>query len=440
MTPPRLLLVEDKGSLARMLTAALEEEGYAVTACADAESGLRALEDDTFDLALTDLKLPGKSGVDLVERAGEIAPRVPVVVLTAFGTVETAVKAMKLGAVDFLEKPVELDELFALVRSLVIPGEEEAEVFQADPESPPIVGSHPRLRSAIRLLERVAPTDATVLLTGESGTGKELFARNLHALSPRSPGPFVAVNCAALPEALMESELFGHQKGAFTGAHRRQRGRFERAEEGTLFLDEIGELSLAVQSKILRVLEERTYEPVGGGGIRKADVRLAAATNRPLEAMVEEGRFRSDLYFRLEVFPIHLPPLRDRPDDIPRLARHLLGHLAERHGVEPPVLSQVGEEALQEVPWPGNVRQLKNLLERAVILYPAARLGPEELQPLLSPLEDTGGRPGERAIRRALRETSGDKRAAAERLGISYRTLQRRVNELDLEGFPEYRG
>ncbi|HXT51891.1 MAG TPA: sigma 54-interacting transcriptional regulator, partial [Thermoanaerobaculia bacterium] len=307
--------------------------------------------------------------------------------------------------------------------------------FVAGPGCPPIVGSHRRLQSALRLLRRVAPTETTVLLLGESGTGKELFARALHALSPRKSGPFVAINCAAIPESLLENELFGHERGAFTGAHRREPGRFERARGGTLLLDEIGELPLPVQGKILRVIEERTYERVGSGEPQRADVRLVAATNRDLQAMVEAGELRADLYFRLSVFPLELPPLRERGSDVVPIARHLLARLAERHALPPSELTPAAGELLAAQPWPGNVRQLANVLERAAILRPGGRLGAADVEEALSGAEQGDRRQLEEALERA----DGDKRRAAEELGVSYRTLLRRVRQYDLEGFPRYR-
>jgi DNA-binding NtrC family response regulator len=338
---------------------------------------------------------------------------------------------MKLGAQDFLEKPVELDELLALV-SRAVRGPDTAPF--SVPGAPAIVGAHPRLRAALRLLERVAPTESTVLLTGESGTGKELFARALHGLSPRRAGPFVALNCAAIPEALIENELFGHEKGAFTGADRRQPGRFELAEGGTLLLDEIGELPLGVQGKVLRVLEERTYERVGGGRTQRAAVRLVAATNRDLKAMVDAGQFRSDLYFRLEVFPIELPPLRERPSDVPLLARHLLDEIARRHRREPPALDAAAAELLAAQPWPGNVRELQNLLERAVILCDGPVVRAADLEPLLEP---PGGE--RERLRQALVAAGGDKRRAAGLAGLPYRAFVQKVKAHDLEGVPRYR-
>ncbi|HVS04401.1 MAG TPA: sigma-54 dependent transcriptional regulator [Thermoanaerobaculia bacterium] len=434
-----VLVVEDRESLRRMLERALGGEGYQVGVAADGEEGIRRLEERPWNLVLTDLKLPGCSGLEVLAQARRLHPATPVVVLTAYGTVATAVEAMKLGAADFLEKPLELDELFEMVRSHLGVGagtEAPPEVFRAGPGAPPIVGRHPRLRAALRLLERVAPTETTVLLTGESGTGKELFAHALHVLSPRRDGPFVAVNCAAIPETLMENELFGHERGAFTGAHRREPGRFARAQGGTLFLDEIGELSPAVQGKILRVLEERVYERVGSATPQHADVRLVAATNRGLRQMVDAGEFRSDLFFRLDVFPIELPPLRERASDVASLVEHLLRHLGERHGLAPPQLTDRALELLADQPWPGNVRQLANVLERALILHPDDRLGARQLGELL---QRVPGGEERQAIREALLACDGDKHRAAERLGISYRTLLRKVRQHDLAGFPRYR-
>ncbi|MEM1203886.1 MAG: sigma-54 dependent transcriptional regulator [Acidobacteriota bacterium] len=450
----QILVVEDRDSLRRLMCAALEGEGFAVTPAASVGEARDQVGSRSFDLALTDLKLPDGSGIDVLRTLRRHQREVPVVVLTAYGSVSMAVEAMKLGAVDFLEKPVELDDLFELVRSLVTQGEDIA-VFQPPGDAPAIVGRHPRLRAALRLLRKVAPTQSTVLLTGESGTGKELFARALHALSPRSTGPFVAVNCAAIPETLMETELFGHEKGAFTGAAQRRSGRFEQANGGTLFLDEIGELELQVQGKVLRVLEERVFDRVGGSRSVRTDVRIVAATNRDLAAMSRRGTFRQDLYYRLDVFPIELPPLRERASDIPDLARHLTVRLADRLGRRPADLGPAVLDRLASEPWPGNVRQLANLLERALILCEDA-LELDDLEALLAasrsadPARGDSGAvadaPGagtadddETRLRRALLDTDGDKARAAERLGISYRTLQRRIREYDLEGFPRYR-
>lgn len=434
MSSSRILVVEDRDSLRLMLNRALSGEGYEVEAAASGEEALEWIASRQYDLVLTDLKLPGLSGLDVLRGCRDLHGELPVVVLTAYGTVHTAVEAMKEGAADFLEKPVEIDDLFRLVGSLVS-GEAPDSFFQVK-GGPLIVGQHPKIRSALRLLERVARTESTVLLTGESGTGKELFARTLHALSPRKDGPFVAVNCAAIPETLIENELFGHEKGAFTGAHRRQPGRFEVAKGGTLLMDEIGELPLAVQAKVLRVLEERTFERVGGSRTLAADIRLVAATNRDLAQMTEEGSFRQDLFYRLEVFPIELPPLRERSSDIPLLAQHLLDRIADRQKATRRQLTDDAVDLLALHRWPGNVRQLANVLERALIVSDGPRLGAAELRPLLSAL---GGTSDRQRVCDALAESNGDKRQAAELLGISYRTLQRRIKEHDLGGFPEYR-
>ena len=457
MAAGRILLVEDRDSLRRLLARALADDGYEVAAAANGGDAIRLLGERPFDLVLTDLKLPDRSGLEVLAASRQSQPRVPVVVLTGYGSVGAAVEAMKLGAHDFLEKPLELPELSRLVARAIADqrdqrgegGESSAAgatlegddaVFQPA-GAPAIVGRHPRLRAALRLLERVAPTETTVLLTGESGTGKELFARALHALSARRRGPAVAVNCAAIPEALLENELFGHEKGAFTSADRRQPGRFELAAGGTLLLDEIGEIPLAIQAKVLRVLEEHTFERVGGGRTLHADLRLVAATNQDLQRMVEEGRFRGDLFFRLAVFPIELPPLRERASDVPLLARHLIAGIARRHQLPAPRLVEGAAELLAAQPWPGNVRELANVLERALIIAGGPDLRPADLLPLLgAPATVLPASGGERdRLRRVLIEVEGDKRRAADLLGISYRALLRKVKEHDLEGVPKYR-
>ncbi|MEO7973045.1 MAG: sigma-54 dependent transcriptional regulator [Thermoanaerobaculia bacterium] len=448
----RLLIVEDRESLRRMLVRALSGEGYVVEAAADlAETRAAFASGQRIDLVLSDLMLPDGSGLDVLTLSRSQTPPPPVVVLTGFGSVSAAVAAMKLGAADFLEKPIDLDRLFRLVASLV---EEEriAPVFQPA-GAPAIVGAHPRLRYALRALERVAPTGSTVLLTGESGTGKELFARALHALSPRRAGPFVAVNCAAIPETLVEAELFGHEKGAFTGADRRRPGRFESAARGTLLLDEVGELPLGVQAKVLRVLDDGRFERVGGNETLTADVRLVAATNRDLGSMVAAGQFRADLLYRLEIFPIELPPLRERASDIPLVALHLAAEISARTKLPPFELAPDALAVLEAEPWPGNVRQLANVLERAAILSPGERLTAGQIRRLLGgksseqgdgsevKSEATSAAEVERTrIRQALSESSGDKHLAASALGMSYRTLLRRIEEYDLKGFPRYRG
>jgi DNA-binding NtrC family response regulator len=434
VTRGRILVVEDRENLRRLVETTLAESGFQVDAAADGAAASELASASSYDLVLTDLMLPELSGLDLLRAIKRAQPSTPVIVFTAYGSVGTAVEAMKLGAADFIEKPIEMEELLKLVDTWVRQEGEVPAFVLADGTR--IVGRHPKVKAALRLLERVAPSETTVLLLGESGTGKELFARGLHLLSGRRKGPFVPINCAAIPETLIENELFGHEKGAFTGANRREKGRFELASGGTLFLDEIGELPLAVQGKVLRVLEERVFERVGSGVPLEADVRLVAATNRDLEAMVEAGEFRSDLFFRLDVFPIELPALRDRASDVPTLARHLLAELAARHRRTVPRLTPAAADHLTQQKWPGNVRQLSNVLERALILDDNGVVDAGDLDHVLRPV--TEAEEVER-VRAALREADGDKHGAARILGVSYRTLQRRVKQFDLEGFPKYR-
>src|SRR3954462_15576413 len=430
MSMETILLVEDKSELREMLVHALTRMQFLPVPASGVEEALTQLRRQRFSAVLTDLKLPTGSGLDVLKAALDDDPAVPVIVMTAYGTIAQAVAAMREGAYDFIQKPLDLDHLQQiltraierqqLLRENIVLKSEYAQSLRF----PKILGEHPSMQTAARELQRIAPSDSTVLLLGESGTGKEIFARAIHQLSPRASRTMVAVNCAAIPETLIENELFGHERGAFTGADRRQPGRFEQAEGGTLFLDEIGELPLAVQGKVLRALEERTFERVGGGRTLRADIRLVAATNRDLAAMVEDGEFRADLFFRLNVFPIELPPLRERASDVPLLARHLLLEIARRHRVEPPPrLEDAAAELLAAQPWPGNVRELANVLERAVILAEGPAIRAADLRSLLRPLAGSGER---ERIRQALTEAEGDKRQAAEILGMSYRTVLRK--------------
>ena len=449
-----ILLVEDRESLRSMLAETLAREGYGVEAVATGDEAIRRLsEGRRYALVLTDLKLPGADGIAVLEAALVNDAALPVVLLTGYGTVETAVAAMKKGAADFLGKPVDLDLLLLLVKRHVEARRTTvARTLLAEEAGlsgmPRILGSAPALADALDRLRRAAASEVTVLLSGESGTGKELFARALHALSPRRAGPFVAINVAALPEGLVENELFGHERGAYTGASERRAGRFELADGGTLFLDEIGELPLGAQTKLLRVVEERTFLRVGGTVPLTVDVRLVAATNSDLGARVKAGGFREDLFYRLDVFPVRLPPLRSRKEDVPELAREFARSCGESARGRAFELSPAAVEKLVGWDWPGNVRELRNVVERAVLLASG---------PLIRPADVVLGAPGDPAlptpsldgtldetverwkraaegarIRRALEESAGDKAAAAEALDVPVRRLVQRMRDLKI--------
>jgi len=418
-----LLVVDDEPSFRALLRDILEGAGHGVTEARDGAEAFAFLERGGFDLVLTDRQMPKVDGLELVRRLRARAASPPVVVLTAHGSIPEAVEAVRLGAADYITKPLPSPgALVDLVASL-LPGEGDGDE---------IVTSDPAMRELLELVDRVAPRDIAVLVTGESGAGKELVARRLHARSPRVKGPFVALNAAALPETLAESELFGAEKGAFTGAEQARAGRFEEASGGTLFLDEVGELPAALQAKLLRVLEERVVRRLGGSRELPVDVRLVAATNRDLSRESESGSFRQDLFFRLAVVVVHVPPLRDRPGDVPLLARHFAVRLAARHGVKTPELADDALAALAGHDWPGNVRELKNVLERAVVVrggepIRAADLGLVASSSAASPL-DRAHRERE-ALLAALRRTGGRREEAARLLGISVRTLYYRLKQ-----------
>ncbi len=455
----RLLIVEDKESLAQMLRETVEAEGLEADVAATGSEAVRWLAAGRrYMVVLTDLRLPGADGIAVLRQARESDPDCPVIVMTAFGTIENAVEAMKLGAYDFVQKPIDVDYLVLLLkrcrehRELKIENLLLKQEFRDRYALPEIIGESARIVEVSQAIQKVAPTDTTVLLQGESGTGKELFARALHQLSKRRARAFVAINCAAIPETLIENELFGHEKGAFTGAVGRQLGKFELADGGTIFLDEIGELSPAVQAKILRVVQERRFERIGGAATLDVDVRVICATNRDLAAEVRRGTFREDLYFRINVFPVTVPPLRVRRDDIPRLAEHFLRKFAREFGKPSLSFSAEALEALQGYDWPGNIRELENCIERAAILSDSDRIAARDFslgtarstEDVLREVVDLSGtldqaasrllRVVERAkIADALR--AGASRAdAAEALGISVRALSIKARELGLEG------
>lgn len=433
----QILIVDDDPGFRSLLATILKAEGYDIETAATVAEGLRAGAQRQFHLVLTDLKLPDGDGLSILRRWRESGSTTPFIIITGFGTVPSAVEAMKLGAADYIGKPLSSpDELRILVRKALAEREVESERELLREESAArfstgsIVAEHPSMVRVFDLVRKVASTNATVLVTGESGTGKEILARLIHDNSARAQRVFVPVNCAALSPTLIESELFGHEKGAFTGAAVQHTGRFERAHSGTLFLDEIGELDANLQTKLLRVLQERTFERVGGTRQITVDVRVVAATNRNLKDQVKEGKFRQDLYYRISAFPIEVPPLRERGSDISKLAQFFLARAARDIGKPTPHLSAGAESLLGGYAWPGNVRELENMMERAAILAEG-----EVRAEHLAITEDAPSRPvrfreiERKAIEDALADNGGNRTRAARQLGISLRTLQYRLKE-----------
>jgi DNA-binding NtrC family response regulator len=458
-----VLLVEDKVELRAMLRKALERSDYEVEEAPDGRAAIDKVRNRRYLLVLSDLKLPGNSGLDVLREARRAEPTLPVIIMTAYGSVDEAVTAMKEGAFDFIQKPVDLDHLKLLLeraarqqellRENLLLREEYAERYGF----PRIVGEHPSMKEASQMVQRVAATDSTVLLLGESGSGKELFARAIHHLSPRADQAFVALNCAAIPEGLIENELFGHERGAYTGAGARKMGKLELAHRGTLFLDEIGELPLSMQTKLLRVLEEKRFERVGGTQSIEVNVRIVTATNKDLQAAVQAKAFREDLYFRISAVPITIPPLRERGDDVLLLADHFLERFRREFHKPSLQLTPEARTRLTTHSWPGNVRELQNAIERAAILASGSEISPEALQlpsarpapaelPMgmleeqfvwEGPLEEVSQRAVAHVerfkIEHALRETKWNKTRAAEKLGVSYKTLLSKIRALGLE-------
>ena len=390
-TPSHILLVEDDAQLAANLRAVLEDEDFHVVHVARGDDGLRRAQTESFDVVLTDLRLPGLGGLDLVRQLHELQPRLPIVLMTAHGTIETAIEATKQGAYDYLQKPFEMEELLALLHKAATASRlmrEPVTLTDAPTDAPAartaLVGQSRLMREVCKEIGRLAARPVTVLLRGETGTGKELIARALYQHSDRAAAPFIAVNCAAIPENLLESELFGHERGSFTGAEQRRIGRFEQAHRGTLFLDEIGDLSAGTQAKLLRVLQEKTIQRVGGSETIPVDVRVIAATHRDLEAMIRGGTFREDLFYRLSVATITLPPLRERTEDIPALARHFLQKYSAEFGLEPSALAPEALALLQVAPWPGNVRELQNILRRLLLGAPGLAIDADAVRRTLT--------------------------------------------------------
>jgi DNA-binding NtrC family response regulator len=448
--PFRLLVVDDEPAQLELLGGFLGKRGFSVSLAPDARAALTRFRREPFDLVLTDQKMPGLSGLDLLEAVRRQNPETPVLVMTAYGTIESAVAAIKAGAADYLTKPLNLDELLHRVEQarerqrLLTENRELREALGERHRVEGIVGESGRMQEVLSLVRRVAPSHATVLIRGESGTGKELIAKAIHAASPRAAGPLVRVNCAALPESLLESELFGHERGAFTGAVATRKGRFELADGGSLFLDEIGDLPLHLQVTLLRVLQEHEFERVGSSQPIPVDVRVLAATHRDLEARVREGLFRDDLYYRINVVTVTLPPLRERREDIARLLDRFVAAFAAKNGKAIRGFTREARDALLRYDYPGNVRELENLVERAVVLtrddvigladLPLALVEPEPAGPEAPTLPAAVEGLERRLIRQALAEAGGVQTAAAERLGISERVLRYKLRKLGLAG------
>jgi two-component system nitrogen regulation response regulator NtrX len=449
MKPRRILIVDDEPEIRRSLAGVLEDEGYLTDSADCGEACLEALPGAAFELVLLDIWLPGMDGMEVLERIQAIpfTERPVVVVISGHGSIEAAVKATKLGAFDFLEKPLSIAKISVVVKNALSHRALSLENSQLKRDSvgdSRIIGESVPMKALRQQLTLMAATNGRVLIFGESGTGKELVAHAIHALSPRAAEPFIEVNCAAIPEELIESELFGHIKGSFTGAHEDKIGKFQKADAGTLFLDEVGDMSLRTQAKVLRALEEQRFEPVGGPGSVQVDVRVVAATNKNLEEEIERGNFREDLFYRLNVIPFAVPPLRDRREDIPLLADFFLREFTTAYGRKPKELTPEAYAALAEYHWPGNVRELKNLIERIVILNPQVRVDSRHIpiagtrKPQDRPLDRFGSLQEVREaaerdyILRKLEETSGNVTRTAELLGLERSNLYRKMKTLGI--------
>ena len=443
---PSVLIVDDEKHTREGLQQALQEN-YDVTVASNADEAFNLMDAQEFEVIVTDLRMPGKSGLKVIDKALALPNRPAVIMMTAYGSIDSAVEAMKRGAVDFLTKPVQIERLEILIQRALKTKTLEVEVKQLHERLDEkfnvgaIVGHSPRLGEVIERVKLVAPSKATILIEGETGTGKELIAQAIHQASPRARAAFIPVHCAALPATLLESELFGHERGAFTGATDRREGRFELADGGTVFLDEIGEIGPEIQVKLLRFLETRSFERIGGTKTLNVDVRLVAATNRNLEQMVKEGKFREDLFFRLNVVRITTPPLRERNEDIPVLLEHFIKVYAKENAYEPVQIEPGAMRHLQAYPWPGNIRELRNFAENAVVLRRGGKMSEFDLEPKFrgetapppSMVTPTPANPfsvednEKRLLREALMKARGNRTRAATLLGISRRTLHRKI-------------
>ena len=449
MKSPRILIVDDEPGIRQSLSGVLRDEGYQADVAASAEAGLEALARALYDVVLLDIWLPGMDGLEALTRIEQIpvADRPLAVMISGHGTIETAVKATRLGAFDFLEKPLSIDRVLVVIRKAIDHRRlrlENEQLRETSGSMPEIVGDSVPMKALRQQLKLMAPTNGRVLIFGESGTGKELIAHALHALSPRATKPFVEVNCAAIPDDAIESELFGHMKGSFTAAHDRKVGKFQKADSGTLFLDEVGDMSLRTQAKVLRALEEQRFEPVGAHEYVQVDVRVVAATAKNLEEEIDKGNFREALFYRLNVIPFHVPPLRERREDIPALAEHFLTEFTRSYGRKPKELTPQALELLQGYHWPGNVRELRNLIERTVILHPQAKIDARHipLQARKPAAEKTSERYGSlQEVREAaereyilkkLEDAGGNVSRAAELLGLERSNLYRKMRSLGI--------
>jgi len=449
---PTLLIVEDEAKMRRLLELNLAEDGYTVHTAADAEAGLNTLRQERIDLVVTDLKLPGMNGLEFLQAVRRTNATIPVVVMTAFGTVETAVEAMKAGASDYVLKPFSLEEMKLIlrkeldVRRLREENRSLREALGERYQFRNIVAHSPKMQEVLATVERVAPTNSTVLLGGESGVGKDLIARAIHEHSRRAAGPFLKINCTAIPENLLESELFGYEKGAFTGANTAKPGKFELADKGTIFLDEIGDVPGSIQVKLLHVLQDREFERLGGTKTLKVDVRVIAATNQDLRAALEQGTFREDLYYRLNVVPISIPPLRERREEIPYLVDHFIARFTRESEKPLAGITPAALKLLTDFHWPGNVRELENIIERAVALSVGTVIDVGDIRLDVSasrpaPVAAGGSVPfppegmtleqfEDEIIREALRRAGGNKSQAARLLGLSRNALRYRLSKL----------
>jgi two-component system response regulator HydG len=447
----KILVVDDEQSHRTMLRAVLTKEGYDISEADDGNSAVKAVEDESFDLILMDIRMTDMDGIEAMGEIKKMSPSIPIIMMTAYASVKTAVEALKSGAYDYLTKPLDIDELKILIKkALEYYRLQEENVFLKERLADRfnfsrIIGKSRRMKELFENLSLVAPSDATILIYGESGTGKELVANAIHQNSPRAQKPFIKVSCAALPETLLESELFGHERGAFTGALARKAGRFQLADGGTLFLDEVNVMSSTTQVKLLRVLQEREFEPLGSTKTIHVDIRLITATNKDLEDEVKEGRFREDLFYRLNVVPIHLPPLRDRKEDIPLLADHFSKLFQEKNKKSIKGFLPKTIDTLMRYDWPGNIRELENVMERAILLCRGEYLSPQDLPPPFQG-EQIGEQPivsippgmtlealEKEAIIQTLEETGGNRTQTAQILGISRKTLQNKHKEYGLE-------